>query len=309
MSYDHLMQYAAEIEQSAVDAEWRRMNRMSSGKAPPPISYEELQGMYQNCARPLFEPFTRIPDPASYDAVIDDLYSAMGNLSHGAHMTDPITGRTIKANRDMQAIETAGTSLNDWTGAAASAFRANFLDPFPAVATNQFLVLGVMKGAAEADRAVWYEARENIVDIASRTAEALDNLGSCGKNDVEFALSVAAAVVSVAGIPFTAGASAVVAGVGAAVNATGAATKGVEAVKGGGGTAAQVLESMKKAIDELTGQIRDTQGQIAETLNGYAGEVDMQKNKEPSAFVSARPKLAGMKGAELTSGKGLGRYR
>lgn len=305
MKYADLMQYAVEIEQSAIRAEW---NRLSTGSDSAPISYQQVRDMFQNRVQPLFEPFSRLPDPASFDGVIDDLYGAMGKLSHGAHMTDPITGKNIQANPDMQVVETAADSLIDWTGAAAAAFKENFLDPFPAIATNQFLVLGVMKGAAEAEKAAWDAAREDILKIANDTLNTLDNLGSCGKSEFEFTLSVAAAVVSGLSIPFTAGASAVVAGIGAAVNTVGAAGKGVQTMKGSGSTADQVLDSMEKALEELASQIRDTQGQVAKTLNAYAGEVDMQQNKEPSDFVARRPKLAGMDGAALTSGEGLGHY-
>lgn len=267
----------------------------------------EIQAKYQNCAQPLFEPFTRIPDPGSYQGLIDELHGAMSCLSHGAHMTDPITGKSIGANEDLRAIETAADDLNDWSGAAAHAFKANFLDPFPAVASNQFLVLGVMKGAVEADQEVWKKTQADIEKIANDTLDALDNVGSCGKSDLEFTLSVASAVAAIGAIPFTGGASVAFAAVGAASAVGGAVQKGYESVKGNGASAEQVVSSMKTAIDELTKHIREQEGQIAKAMNGYAGEVNRQ-NKESSPFVSARPKLAGMEGRVLTSGKGIGSH-
>lgn len=130
-------------------------------------------------------------------------------------------------------------------------------------------------------------------------------MNSCSKADLEFTLSVVSAVAAVGAIPFTAGASMTFAVVGAASAVGGAAQKGYEAVEGSGGSAEQVVSSMKDAIDKLTGHISEKEGQIAKALNGYAGEVNQQKSKEDSPFVSARPKLAGMEGTELTSSAGV----
>ncbi|MHA6802150.1 hypothetical protein [Salinifilum ghardaiensis] len=306
MSPEELMQKAKEIERSAADAEHRQLSQaVGPERGAPPIDYGRIQEKYQNCAQPLFEPFTRIPHPGSHQSTIDDLHDAMGCLSHGAHMKDPISGDSIGANKDLQAIETAGDDLNGWSGAAAHAFKANFLDPFPAVATNQFLVLGIMKGAVEADQELWRRTETDILDIANQTLRALDNVGSCGKSDFEFTLSVASAVAAIGAIPFTGGASAAFAAVGAASAVGGAAQKGYEAVKGSGGSAEQVVNSMKSAIDKLTEHIREKQGEITKALNGYAGEVG-QQNRPNSPFVSPRPELAGIEGEALTSNKGVG---
>ncbi|ASU80610.1 hypothetical protein CDG81_22675 [Actinopolyspora erythraea] len=300
MSFDKLMSKAQEIEHSAAETEYFQLAKY--GSTP---DYGRIKEKYQNCAVPLFEPFTRIPDPENYQGIIDQLHGAMGCLSNGAHMRDPITGESIGANNDLRSIETAADDLNDWSGMAAHAFKANFLDPFPAVASNQFLVLGIMKGAVEADREVWTRTRDDIENIADSTLEGLDNVGSCGKSDLEFTLSVASAVAAVGAIPFTGGASVAFAAVGAASAVGGAAQKGFEAVKKNGGSAEQVVNSMKETIDALTERVGEEQGEITKALNDYAGEVDRQ-NKADSPFVSARPKLAGMSGSVLTSGKGVG---
>ncbi|SFT92780.1 hypothetical protein SAMN04487904_113130 [Actinopolyspora lacussalsi subsp. righensis] len=300
MSFDELMSKAKEIEEGAVDAEYRQLAQY--GGRP---DYGRIKEKYQDCATPLFEPFTRIPDPGNYQGIIDQLHGAMSSLSNGAQMRDPISGDSIGANEDLRSIETAADDLNDWSGMAAHAFKANFLDPFPAIASNQFLVLGIMKGAVEADQEVWDKTRTDIVHIADQTLNALDNVASCSKSDLEFTLSVASAVAAIGAIPFTGGASVAFAAVGAASAVGGAAQKGVKAVKKNGGTAEQVINSMKEGIDELNEEIRKDQGEITKALNDYAGEVDRQ-NKADSPFVSARPKLAGMSGSVLTSDQGVG---
>ncbi|GAB3546840.1 hypothetical protein J2S53_003147 [Actinopolyspora lacussalsi] len=300
MSFDELMSKAKEIEEGAVDAEYRQLAQY--GGRP---DYGRIKEKYQDCATPLFEPFTRIPDPGNYQGIIDQLHGAMSSLSNGAQMRDPISGDSIGANEDLRSIETAADDLNDWSGRAAHAFKANFLDPFPAIASNQFLVLGIMKGAVEADQEVWEKTRKDIEKIADDTLAGLDNVASCGKSDISFTLSVAGAVAAIGAIPFTGGASVAFAAVGAASAVGGAAQKGYEVVKKSGGSAEQVINSMKETIGEATTYIRKEQGKITKALNDYAGEVDRQ-NKSDSPFVSARPKLAGMSGSVLTSDKGVG---
>ncbi|SDP80644.1 hypothetical protein SAMN04487905_109153 [Actinopolyspora xinjiangensis] len=156
MSFDDLMQRAREIEQRAAEVEYTQQTRKAEGGGPSGngVDYPEIRQKYEGAAVPHFEPFTGIPDPASYDAPIEALGSAMEQLSSG-EMKDPISDGNIKANPDLTRVGSAGDTLEDWTGEAADNFKRNFLDPFPAVAKNQFLLLGVLKGALEADQERW----------------------------------------------------------------------------------------------------------------------------------------------------------
>ncbi|WP_438388773.1 hypothetical protein [Actinopolyspora saharensis] len=301
MSQADLMQKAKEIETKAAETEYRQL--LSLPRAGAGINKEDLEQKYQGRAQPLFEPFTRIPDPSAYDGPINDLHSAMGKLSHGAHMNDPVSEDSIGANEDLKAIETAAGDLQGWSGEAAYAFKANFLDPFPAKASNQFIALGGMKGAMQAEQELWNKTQDDIANIAEKALTALDNVGSCGKSDFEFTLSVFSAVAAIGAIPFTGGASAVTfAAVGAASAVGGAAQKGYEAVKASGGSAEQVVSSMEDAIGKLTEHISKERGRITKSLNDCAGAITQGK----SHFVSPRPKLAGMEGENLTSGMGVG---
>lgn len=53
---------------------------------------------------------------------------------------------------------------------------------------NQFLLLGVMKGALEAEQKRWEKAKEDIEHIVQTTDDGLDNVLSTGKNGLEFTL-------------------------------------------------------------------------------------------------------------------------
>lgn len=303
MSFDDLMQRAEEIEQRAAEVEIQQMVKSVGEQGSNQIDREGIRQKYQGAAVPHFEPFTGIPDPSSYDTPIEALGNAMEQLSSG-EMKDPINGGNITANPDLTRVGSAGDTLESWTGEAADNFKRNFLDPFPAVVKNQFLLLGVMRGALEADQERWRRARDDIETIAEGTLSGLDNVESCGKNELKFTFSVASAVAAVGSIPFTGGASAAgIAAVGAVGSVGAAAMDGEKVVNKEGGSADQVVQSMKSSIDELTEEIRKSGGKVAKALNGISGEVEADR----SAFVSARPALAGMDGDEVTSDDGLGR--
>lgn len=128
MSSEQLMQQARDIETTAAEVEYRQVCR-AAGRGAVVIDYEQIQAKYQNRVQPLFEPFTRIPDPRSYNGAIDSLESAMSYLSSGYQSTDPITKRGVTSNGDLSAIESAAGELIDWQGEGATKFKINFIDP------------------------------------------------------------------------------------------------------------------------------------------------------------------------------------
>jgi hypothetical protein len=306
MSYDNLSQDAKDIEKNAADAEYQQMVQMANsggGAGGAFVDYDEIKRKYDGKVSGYFEPFIELPDPSWFDEPIDRLRAAMGDLSHG-QMTDPVNHEVFTANQKLSHIKSASGKLEDWTGAAADGFKTKFLDPFDDVSTNQFIALSVMKGALEAHQAVCKNAQSDIDKIAHSALDALDNLSSCSKDDWNFAFSVAIAVAAIGAVPFTAGASAAgiaVVGAAGAVGASGVA--GVSAnADGGGGSAEEIVNSMKTDIDKLAKEVRETEEKIAKALSGIADEV----HNDQRAFVSARPKLAGMDDNELTGDNGLG---
>jgi len=87
------------------------------------------------------------------------------------------------------------TTLDDWTGTAALAFKQKFLDPFPAVARNQFILVAVLKAGLEAHQSMWHSARADIDNVAHTTIDALDNTGGWSdKNQWNFTFTVLASV-------------------------------------------------------------------------------------------------------------------
>ncbi|QGK71718.1 hypothetical protein GIY23_21330 [Allosaccharopolyspora coralli] len=302
MSED-LMSQAQALEEKAITVAVQELRRKANRGDGPPIEIprEHVEQDYRGRIAPLFEPFTRMPEASSYTGAIEAANDAMKQLSSG-EAKDPISGGNILANPDLARAESAGDTLHDWTGAAADNFKRNFLDKFPYIAQNQFLLLGVLKGALEADQNRWGKADEDIRFLAQAVNDGLDNVLGCGKNELAFTFSVVSAVAAVGAIPFTGGASAVIAAVGAAGSVGNAGVAASKVVKKPGGSVDQVLKSMEDAIRELTKEIQDSGGKIAEALNGITGQVQGAKD----SFVSPRPALAGMEGDVTTSERGLG---
>ena len=136
---------AQQLEEKAIDTEYREMLEMAGrGGAPGPgyVPREPIEQKYRGRIVPLFEPFERIPDPGAYDAPIRSLKDAMHQLSDG-ESKDPVGEANIRANPDLAHAHSAGDRLDGWTGAAADSFKTNFLDKFPYISKNQFLLLGV----------------------------------------------------------------------------------------------------------------------------------------------------------------------
>jgi hypothetical protein len=305
MSFEQLMQHAKDIKDKAVDKEGieqAKINAQSTGGQgiPPPVDYDAIERKYADIEQ-LFDPFSKLPNPAHYDSMVDDLRAAMGDLSAGQLTADPITSQPFTANPKLDKMTTAGGYLQDWSGEAAMKFKEDFVDTFKSISNNQFVLLATMKGALDAHRAMWASARKDIDDIAHNTKSALDNAGGCGKNQWSFAFSVLSAVVAIGGVCATGGGAAIpLAAVGAAASAGGATVAGINA---SGDSAETIVNSMRQAIQQLTQHIGEVEAQIEDSVHRITDTVNGHK----SLFVAARPQLDGMSDGELTSDRGMGK--
>ena len=83
-------------------------------------------------------------------------------------------------------------------------FKQKFLDPFPSISTNQFILTSISKAPLEAHQAMWAGTRNDVDKIAHATMDAFDNK-CCDKNtwNVSFTVlsslgAVGAAILTVA---------------------------------------------------------------------------------------------------------------
>ncbi|WP_326947874.1 hypothetical protein OG439_03535 [Amycolatopsis sp. NBC_01307] len=302
MSFEELMAHASEIKFLAIK------RALDEHETEPEYARQGVDGYYQQVIEPLFKPFSRIPDPAGYQPTIDGLSAAMHDLSGGHIDQDPIDKNPYLANPTLEKMHTASDYLQDWSGQAAMLFKQKFLDPFPAISANQFILTAILKAALEAHQAMWAKTRDDIDKIAHATMDVFDNK-CCDKNtwNVTFTVlssigATAAAVLTVA----TDGAAAPlllsVVGAAAQVGATLPPDSLSDPPKGGGETALQIINSMKATIDQLTLVVQKAEAVIAEKTSA----VTRLLGEHGSYFVSARPAVTSIPDGEITGSAGLG---
>lgn len=305
MTFDQLMQHAKVIKEKAVELaikEFRQKYSTQSGGNPDPEAFRQHYAFIES----MFEPYSRLPDPARYDPLIADLNAAMGKLNTGTGRTTELSNDVSLANPHLDKMTTDGGYLQGWTGDAAMAFKANFIDTFKTISGNQFTVLSTLKGVLQAHKEMWLKARDDIDKIAENTKNALDNAGGCGKNQWSFGFSVLSAVVAITGVAVTAatagaGLPVVLPAIGAVASSGGAGVAGITA---SGDSVESIINSMKQAVDDLTRHIQEVETQqIAQKVRALTDAVNGNKDK----IVAARPKLAGMNGRDLTGDGGMGK--
>lgn len=216
----------------------------------------------------LFQPFADMPDPASFDPMMQDMDQVLGHLSWGSDPADPINHRIYPANKVLDNITDARTYLADWTGKAATDFHKNVLVPFPSIERNQYLALDVLATALEAQRAIWVAAQLDIADIGNKTSEALDSMDDCGHNTWPIGFTIVACVVGIMAIPVAGPVELALGAVGTAawVAAANPPAKDKQPSDITGETAPVVIGHMRDRIAYLRGQIQSKQQLIADAL-------------------------------------------
>lgn len=325
MSYEELGAHATEIVRKAKEWELTRLGYtdMGDGTWMPPAGYSyadtqptnygdpggtatqttssqdmvdrdmaEIDGKYDDIPE-LFSPFTWLPDPTSFDGAITGMENVQARLSAGAEdTTDPASGSPVPANLVLDGMDTSSDYLARWTGVAAMAFKQNFVDTFESITTNQFLAASYVKGALEAEKSLWHAARANVDQIAEDTLTALEHMDDCGKNEWSMAFTVAGAVVAIAAIPFTGGASTLAfTAVGGALSIGGAAignTDDPPELPMAGESPEAVCDAMREALRELKSEISKAEQKVYDSMVDLNNILAVNR----SLFVAPRPDLA-----------------
>jgi hypothetical protein len=302
MSFEQLMEHASEIKFLATK------HALDNNEAEAEYARNGVDGYYQQLVEPLFKPYSQIPDPAKYQPMIDDLSAVMHDLSSGRTNEDPIDKDPYLANPTLDKMHTASDYLEDWTGQAAMLFKQKFLDPFPSIATNQFIVTSILKAALEAHQAVWVSTRNDIDKIAHATMDAFDN-NCCDTNtwNVSFTVlssigAVGAAILTVVTDGAAAPLALQVIGAAAQVGATLPPDSLSDPPKGGGESALQITHTMGAAIDQLTKVVQKAESEITNHIQAITTLV----NQSNRYFIAARPALATTPQGEITGRSGLG---
>jgi hypothetical protein len=315
MSYEQLMQHAAEIERLAVKGALEQKGFVydphGNPHAPTDIGEQGAQDIIDMTAKQfsdvqsMFSPFASMPDPNAFGGMRDDMLAAMRELSTGQTPTDPITGLGVEANITLDAMGGVGDALLDWHGKAAETFKLNFVEPFDSFTRNRFMLVAILKGGIEAEQEIWKNARANADKIAHDAITALEHMGDCGKNDWTMLFTVGASVAAVGATVVTGGTAII------ALTAVGAASQVVAAAapddppktQFSGETAEAVISQVREALSTLASEIRKQEQKIASAMTSCSSYVVAHR----SSFVAARPTLAGATASTVRdSQSGLG---
>jgi hypothetical protein len=298
MGYEKLMEKAEQIRVKAIEEATLELGGRRNSGSYMQTKGPELEAEFSGIPGD-FEPFSRMPNPASFDGPIAELSTAMTKLSSGQLSTDPIStnGRIHPANVTLAQLSSTANFVTGWSGKAASDFVTGYVDPFPYVVSNQFTALAALKSSLEAQRAMWAKARENIWDIADQTYNRLEVMTDCGSNEWTMAFTVVASIAAVAAVPFTGGASLLV------ITAIGATAQVVAAVEIKdppekdikGETTRPVISSMREAIQKQYETINETEIRIRDSVSNLNDLIYGQKD----LFVSKRPTLADGKASNI----------
>ncbi|GII21757.1 hypothetical protein [Planosporangium mesophilum] len=312
MTYEQLAQHAAEIERSAIEESLKQrgfMKDRSGNWRDPNLDDETVRAAlavtvsrYQGVAG-MFTPFLGMPDPAKFKPMIGYLKTAMRALSSGQPGNDPVYKADVPANDDLQGMTTVGRAVQDWRGVAAVAFRQNFVEPFPAITTNQFAVVATLKGAIDAEQALWGAARDSVDQIAHKAQAALDVMNDCNPKDQTALLTVASSVFAVAAGVTTGGAAIALTVAGAAAQVgSGIPREEPKKVEFSGKTPDAIIGQVQAALNILVADIDTKELAIAGAVSASASCIAGNRDR----FISARPSLADADARTVTGPRGLG---
>lgn len=319
MTFDQLMTHATQIEDLATRWAVVQSKQGLGDQGPPSVTqvyagspeygreYEYYRPQFAGISS-LFAPFSSCPDPAQFPPLIQDLDKAVAQLAWGSNPQDPLSQKPYAANKDLDSMSGASSALEDWTGLAAQEFKEKFIDPFPSIERNHFLLVQVLESTLGAEWAIWVATRHDIDDIAHKTLAALDHMEDCGRNTWGQSFTVAACLAGIAAAPFTGGVSLGLNLVGAAawVMAASPPQSGAT-IEFSGESPAAVVQAMTDAISKLKQEIQSQRSRIDKCLT----DAQNLLSGDSKDFVFPRPALAGtpgkkLTGKELTSSTGLG---
>jgi hypothetical protein len=313
VSYEELPQHAARIQQLAIQESLKQKGWLDIGhgelRAPADVGEQAAKDIVAYTEQEfsgtagMFEPFLTMPDPGQFDPMLQDLRAARNMLSSGQASMDPVNKLVVTANLAMEGMTTVGKNVQDWRGAAAAAFKQNFVEPFPAITANQFALVATLNGAMEAERALWDECRKNVDDIAHKAIMALEVMDECSPDDQVCILTVASSVFAVAAVLTTGGAAIALTVAGAAAQAAGGVPRDEPPkVQFDGQTPQAILKQVQDGLDKLADVTNRKEKQVAEAMTASASTLAANKSR----FVSPRPSLADATASTVTGPSGLG---
>ncbi|GAA0708581.1 hypothetical protein Drose_13125 [Dactylosporangium roseum] len=245
----------------------------------------------------LFQSFADAPDPARFEPAVESLHQAQASLATSAVNTDPLTNNPIVVREEFAKITTTSDFIDDWSGAAAHEFKANYLDPLPAKIGAQFQLAAILAAAIQAEQAIWQAARSDIRLVLAKGLAALDHVGECTQAQWTITFTVVASIAAVAAVPFAGGLS-------LRLTAVGAASQVVAAIpiddaaeeEYAGDTAFEVVGQVRQGVQDLISRI----ARAEQVIGGRLGDNVAVVHANWRQFVSDRPALDDATPANVT---------
>jgi hypothetical protein len=230
------------------------------------------EGDCQPLVDEVFGPFLDIPEPREFSPSVQGLNDGMAPISSGKQPNG--LGGFITENPGLRAMTDVGDSVLPWHGEAADAFATNFANPFPAVVNNQFLVAMAIENAIAAEAKIWEAAQQDVIELMSKTFAALDESDDTFGDAVTAVLTVAAAVVPLAGA----------ATIGAVELITAAVSLGAahESLEIGGDMPIFVMLSALEGSNKLRREITTQERKVRTCMEGVAAAVRAERDKYQS---------------------------
>ncbi len=289
MAFTELADWVNQLSVTAYTAGYRELSAVGS----PYFVAEETPRLWDLCHKGIpaaFAPFHDTPDPAAFEAPIQDLRRVLRLLSPGDGIPDGFPGDVpYFADPVVARMTGAGDLIERWTGRAAREFKRAFLDRFPGRVRNQFTLVGVLTAALTAEQELWRRVRDDVVQIAKQTLGCLEALDDCGSQDWSVTLTVLSAVAGfLSALPEDVPVIAPLAGVASASSVLGTFTPDGTQGSVAGADVFGVIQSMTGLLRQEMELLARTERDIAATLAAIRAAVD----GSPDEFVAPRPALA-----------------
>ena len=241
-----------------------------------PPGYVTIGGSYADIG-PSFSHYDGLPT-ANITGSYGSFSTALNNVAvAGQGSSGLIAGSiTVTPNPVFANMERIATDVDDWRGDAATDFIENYQAQLPFVADSQFTGISVAIAALEAQNELYTTAYESIIDIGNKTLSALEAADGRGGADGSFALTVLAAVGTVAITVATAGTGAIIIAVAAGAASVGASATSLDF---SAGDPQGVMTQFYRAVGMVENRVRTRQEEISRGLRRYAAAVNADIDK------------------------------
>lgn len=162
----------------------------------------------------------KLPDPTNIRKWWTPLRDASVQIAAQATLNGTITGGGAMDGLLKEFIDDC--DKNSWKGATAETFRTNYLTQLPSAVAANHAVLAFLAAQVDAQRQMWTNARQGVVDVVVETTKAYDRVQGGPGFDWNLAFKIAGFAVAAFSVWASGGATAVV--------AAGAAKVGVDVV-------------------------------------------------------------------------------